>query len=290
MKNLNIMNNLYIALTILSLAAIMSSCTMPRDLYEKEKSEEIARYSDLINGDILKNEDIANLPEPLKRYIRYCGFIGKPKVINAEVLWRKSAIKLKPDAEWTALDTLQFNSVPQPMRIAFMHGVMGGIISMDVRDLYSMGRGNMYGRLAKIIKLFDVKGAEVSVSALITVFAETVLVPGYIFAEYLKWETIDNNSVKATISHEGLSAAGIFHFNEKGEFLRFETEDRYYQTTEGDFKKVKWSASASDYVEKNGMKFPEKISACWNLPEGDYVYWEGIIEEIKFNISSSDSE
>ena len=44
--------------------------------------------------------------------------------------------------------------------------------------------------------------------------------------EWLKWKSINGISAKAILSGEGVTLDGVFHFNEKGQIIRF-TAKRY---------------------------------------------------------------
>ncbi|MDA8226162.1 MAG: hypothetical protein M0T74_00380, partial [Desulfitobacterium hafniense] len=48
--------------------------------------------------------------------------------------------------------------------------------------------------------------------------------PTAALSSYIKWEEIDSNSAMATLSYKGVSASGVFSFNEKGEIINFVAE------------------------------------------------------------------
>ncbi|MHB1042126.1 MAG: DUF6544 family protein [Eubacteriales bacterium] len=49
-----------------------------KDLYLSEVKKELAKYSNYAN-DIITENDIISLPEPVQKYFRYCGYLGKKK-------------------------------------------------------------------------------------------------------------------------------------------------------------------------------------------------------------------
>lgn len=134
-------------------------------LYEKMRAEEIKKHSNIISSEVFSESDIVFLPEPVQRYFRVCGFIGKPKIFHADVIWKESSIKLSPEKEWTKLNTRQFNSVIDPVRIAFMKALS---MPLQVIDSYRGGQGHMYGKLFNLITVLNAKGREISQSSLIT--------------------------------------------------------------------------------------------------------------------------
>lgn len=233
----------------------------------------------------LSVEDISHLPAPVQRYFEYCGFIGKPVPMNAEVVWAESFIRMRPDKAWMKLKTVQFNSVEEPFRIAYMKANMFGLIPFEGRDIYAKGQGHMYGKIANLITVFDEKQREIGQSALIIILAEALLVPGYALSDYIYWEPIDDNSARARITHNGYHVSGIFYFNDAGEMLRFESNDRYYLSPEKGNVLTKFIATVSDYKAQGDYVVPGKLIAAWQLDSGLYEYWKGSISEVRYNIS-----
>jgi hypothetical protein len=250
-------------------------------LFEKERAREIKRFSNKINSEVFSESDITSLPEPVQKYFKVCGYIGKPKMFNADVIWKESFIKLSPQKPWTALETRQFNAVIEPVRIAYMKALT---MPLQVRDIYRDGQGHMYGKLFNLIPVVNAKGKETSQSALITLFTEILFLPSYSLQDYIKWEPIDSRSAKARFTHKGIDVTGIFHFDETGKFLRFETNDRYYTEKGGKFVKKRFSAIADNYKEKDAIHIPNKVRIIWHLEHGDYEYFKGEIEDIIYNV------
>ncbi len=254
-----------------------------KKMFLKEREEEIKKNSKLISSEVYKESDIAFLPEPVKRHFRICGYIGKPKIINADVIWKESFIKLSPDKDWTELKTIQFNSVINPVRIAYMKALS---MPLEVRDIYKDGQGHMYGKLFNLIPVLNATGKEISQSALITLFTEILLIPGYCLQNYIIWEEIDSFKAKARLVHMGIDVTGVFYFDESGKFIRFETNDRYFNENKNTFVKRRFSAVVNSYSPKNGLLVPDDVSITWHLDKADYEYFKGKINDIVYNIKA----
>ena len=61
---------------------------------------------------------------------------------------------------------------------------------------------------------------------------EIVWVPSAALSDYITWEEMDSTTARATMSYEGITASGIFKFDENGAFVSFEA-GRYYYRKEG---------------------------------------------------------
>jgi len=267
-------------LSVLLVLLIFTSCTDMKSVFIKDKSELIERNK-AHKIEVFTEELIKYLPEPLKKYLRICGYENMPVPINANVYWAESWLKMSPEKEWRKLHTTQFNSVKPIGRSAYMK-----ILGMPVaaRDLYRDGYGEMNVKLLNLIKVAFDNSKEVAQSALITTFCEFMLIPGYLLLDNVKWEQIDDYSIRGTVVDNGIEVSGIFYFNEEGLFTHFETFDRYFTTGKNSYKKVKFSVVVESYKTQYKLKIGEKVKVMWHLPEGDYEYYKGTIDRIEFNV------
>lgn len=248
--------------------------------YLKEKAEFLERNK-AFKTEIFTEELIKDLPEPLKKYLRVSGYINTPVPINANVYWSESWLKLSPEKNWGKLQTIQFNSVKPIGRLSYMK-----FITMPVsgRDIYRDGYGEMKGKLLNLIRVIFDNSKETAQSALITAFCEFMFIPGYLLLEHVKWEQLNDYSVRGTLIDSGIEVSGIFYFNEEGLFTHFETNDRYYSTGKHPYKKIKFSAIVESYKMQGNIRINEKVKVVWHLPEGDYEYYKGTVDRIEFNV------
>lgn len=249
-------------------------------VFIKDKSKLVKRNK-AHKIEIFTEELIKELPEPLKKYLRVCGYINTPVPVNANVYWSESWLKMSPGKDWGKLHTTQFNSVKPIGRVAYMK-----FLTMPVaaRDLYRDGYGEINGKLLNLIKVAFDNSKEVAQSALITTFCEFMLIPGYLLLDNVKWEHIDNYSVRGVLTDNGIEVSGIFYFNDEGLFTHFETHDRYFTTSKNSYEKVKFSVIADSYKTQDNLKISEKVKVMWHLPEGDFEYYKGTIDKIEFNV------
>ena len=249
-------------------------------VFIKEKAEFIQRNK-AHKIEIFSEELIKDLPEPLKKYLRVCGYINTPVPINANIYWTESWLKMSPTKEWSKLHTTQFNSVKPIGRLAYMK-----ILDMPVaaRDLYRDGYGEMKVKLFNLINLALDNSKEVAQSALITIFCEFAFIPSYLLSENVKWEQIDDYSVRGTLVDNGIEVSGMFYFDNDGLFTYFETFDRYFTTGKNSYKKLKFSVIVDSYKTQDKLKISEKVKVMWHLPEGDFEYYKGTIDKIEFNV------
>lgn len=266
----------------MTIFATFNACTTIRQTFQKDLKQGFANQLQL--PEPMMQQDIDHLPQALQRYFHSQGYLHEPLAMNAQIIWSRSQIKMKPDATWMPLKTLQYNSVSTPFRMAYMKGHLGKVIPFEGRDLYQNGQGHMLGKLLKYLKVMEAKDLPTAQSALIIILAESLLIPGYALQDYIQWEEVDPYTVRGRISDSGVAAEGLFFFNANGEYIRFETQDRNYALPNGNYIKTPYSVSIENYRQQGNIRFGSTIRAIWHLEEGDYEYWTGDISEIRFNI------
>lgn len=232
------------------------------------------------SGQVFTMEDISALPSPLQNYFIKCGYIGKPKMQNIKMIHNDVDFIL--DSKKLKIKCSQFNVGEKPERIALINAKLLGI-PFEGLDSYQNGVGSMKGMFAKSIVVFNQTGKEMNQSSLVNCLAESLLVPSITLKDFMKWEAIDKNHVKGTITYYGLSASGIFTFDSNGFFTNFITDDRVYVDTNGNAKKIKWSAICGDYREVSGVMQPKILKGIWHMPECDLVYFNGHDTLIEYN-------
>lgn len=259
-----------------------TGCSSLRPLFEEEVKKENAKYQNQ-SVRIITEEDIASLPVPIQKYLRVCNYVGKEAMWNSRIEWKTANIKRAQDGDWMPLECVQYNFVPSPARIVYLNASMWGIIPFDGRDKYQDGAGNMYIRVMNTFVVENATGKEMDQSSLVTILAEAMMVPSYALQKYIQWKSIDSLSAEGTLTYNGMSVSGFFYFNELGEYIRFETKDRFH--SEGDVhNNYPWIIHVSDYKDFGGFKQPAVITATWITDKGEYQYWKGEIGSIKYNV------
>jgi hypothetical protein len=225
---------------------------------------------------------IESLPTALKNYLKQCGYVANNNLSYCHIKWSYAYLKMAPGKKWSSLKCSQFNFIPYPARIVLLQTKLFGIFPFDAIDSYQDGKGSMLIKLLSYFTVANSRGREMDIAELVTILAEAILVPAYFLQPYIQWEEIDLYTVKGTINRGNTSASGVFYFNEHHEFLRFETEDRYYDN-KGKFEKHKWTAYAWNYKKSNGISNPLNFMAVWNLPTMDYTYFKGRVDTITYH-------
>ncbi|OAB42223.1 DUF6544 family protein [Paenibacillus glacialis] len=247
--------------------------------YSKTKTEftqsatEQIGISNAINN-VFTFDDVKELPNPVRKYFEYSGYIGTPKMSYMKVAFKNVDFIMSPDKPALIIDYTQYNFVREPVRLAYIDTAIYGIPFQGF-DSYIDGKGSMKGVLGKVITLFNQKGDEMNKACLVTFLSESLIMPIAALQHYITWEAVDDTHAKATISYNDISASGIFTFSENGELLSFTTEDRSVISADRAIQQVRWSAEFKDYKTIRGIKQPTHLQAVWNYDQGDLIYFDG---------------
>ncbi|OCX53879.1 hypothetical protein BEL04_06225 [Mucilaginibacter sp. PPCGB 2223] len=229
-----------------------------------------------MSGQVCRRAD--ELPPILQRYLAFCGITGDECTREVQIEWKNAMLKFSPRRHWTHIRCIQTNVLPEPVRLVYMKTLLWNFIPFDAVDEYIKGTGIMLIKLLNLFTISKAAGPEMDKAELVTILAETMLVPAYALQYYISWEVVDDLCIKGTITHNHITASGLFHFDETGYPVCFETEDRYYTAKNGSYRQYKWKA----YLKYSGKKHAQQFSAVWQMPGGDYEYFKGEIAKVSY--------
>jgi len=232
---------------------------------------------------IITESDIKDLPEPVQKYLRYTGVIGKEKVKNFRVVG-EGQFKTDPNKGWFKTNIEQYNFIDNPRRIYYIKVSMSGLPVVGLH-VYKDTKATMVIKAAGLVTVADAKGDIMNKAETVTVFNDMcLLAPASLIDKRIQWETINPLKVKAIFNNNGVKISAELYFNEKGELINFISNDRYMTSSGESYQSAPWSTPVSDYKDFNGIKISSYGEAHWSLPEGDYCYGKINIKEVQYNI------
>lgn len=230
-------------------------------------------------SDVLTEADIATLPEPVRRYLRYTRAVGRERVKTVR-LKQKGLFRLQ-GRPWMRFEAEQYYTANPPAFSWTVNMKAFPLFSIQGRDLYAAGTGNMLIRIPPFVTIADARGHEISQGSLVRYLNEMMWFPSAYLNEYLAWEEVDTNSARAIMNYNGMSAAAMLYFNDEGRMTNF-TAVRYFAGKDG-YSLEQWSTPLSEYAELNGMYLPVKGEGVWNLADGDFTYIRLEMTRLEYN-------
>src|SRR5262245_5743412 len=89
-----------------------------RPEYERDVDRALSR---LQSPELITDADLAHLPAPVQRYLRWTGVVGHPRVHNFHARMH-GRIRNGPQARWIRLSAEQFNFFDEPARLFYLNG------------------------------------------------------------------------------------------------------------------------------------------------------------------------
>lgn len=228
-----------------------------------------------ITADLLQG-----LPEPVQRFMDFAGVVGKPWIETVR-LEQTGRFRQKPESSWMPVEAVQYFTTDPPgfqWRAAFK--VMG-LPLVRARDTYKRGTGHMYGKMAGMYTLFDARGPEMDQGTMLRYLGETIWYPTALLSRYMTWQAVDDQSADVTFTDAGKSVSGRFTFDAEGRPTIF-TAQRYGDF-DGQFVLRPWIVPMTEYARRDGFTIPVRGQVKWDMPGGQYSYFDWEIGKVEYN-------
>lgn len=233
---------------------------------------------------VITEEMLTDLPEPVRRYLRYTGVVGKPCPGTIR-LHQKGRMRPGPGQPWMPLDAEEHYSVQPPGFV--WAGVLhwGPLAVARARDMYAEGTGRMLVKVASLWPVVDASGEKVDRNGLTRYLSEMIWFPAAFLAGNISFEAVDDTSARVTLTDQGQAATGTLFIDQQGRLTGFMAER--YQTPDASSPQT-WSTPIAGYGEFEGLRLPVRGPAIWKLPGGDFEYIEVTITDLRYDTGAAD--
>ncbi|MBK8983452.1 MAG: hypothetical protein IPM38_14325 [Ignavibacteria bacterium] len=139
--------------------------------FYKKFQNDVLKYLDKevsLPDSILTETDILHLPKPVKKYIRYTGSVGQPKINNFKIIFN-GKIRKDDQSEWMPFTSEQYNFPGSSVRLFFMKAVMK---KLPVAGYHCFIDGDAFMdiRLLSLFKVQYLEGEEMDMAETVTFF------------------------------------------------------------------------------------------------------------------------
>jgi hypothetical protein len=228
---------------------------------------------------VVTEEMLTDLPEPVARYLRYTGVVGKP-FPGTVWLRQKGRMRLAPGWPWMPLAAEEHYSVQPPAFVWAGRARLGPLPVARARDMYAGGQGRLLVKAASLWPVVDASGEQMNQGEMIRYLNEMMWFPAALLAGNISFEAVDESSARVTLTDHGQAATGTLFFDQQGRLIDFVAQ-RY--RTPGASSPETWSTPITGYGEFEGLRLPAGGPAIWKLPEGDFAYIEVTLTELHYD-------
>jgi hypothetical protein len=231
-----------------------------------------------LKQDFIQEMDLEHLPHLVRQYLKKMAVIGTPKLKSAKMIL-DGRMRGK-DQKWFSFTAEQFNFFGDPERLFFMKANVKHL-PMYAYHRYKNGEAVMTVKLFSIFNVVKVEGQEMFTAETVTYFNDLcMMTPAALIDKRIRWQTVDEKSVKAFFTNEGVTISAILYFDEEGNFVNFTSEDRM---DINDHQKHTFSTPVISMQELSGKKVLSEAEARWRYDNEEFVYAKIHIRSIEFN-------
>jgi hypothetical protein len=229
--------------------------------------------------------DIAPLPEPAQRYLRFMGVVGRPRDWSLRGRFT-GRFRRKAGAGWLPCECWQYNTRLDPARIFYLRLRMAGVPVLG-RDTYVHGKGRMLIRPLDLFTIVDGQGAEFDIGELVTYLNDAILMaPSMVLGPEAAWSPVDAGSFDVSLTDRGTTVSARVFVDERGAVTDFSTTDRFYAPGDTPPVRTRWTTPVLGWRDVAGRQLPTGGEAVWHFPDGPLAYVEGamVLEDLVFNV------
>lgn len=230
--------------------------------------------------DVIREDDITHLPGPVQRYLKFSGVLNRRPVQSVR-LFQKGSIRRGPGQPWMDFDAVEYFNAAKPSLLWLATIPVAPGISMHVADSLMDGKGKISVTFNSFLPLGETTGNELDQGVVLRFLNETMWFPSALLSHYIRWENIDGDSARATITVGDVTASAVYMFDNEGMLVNFIAER--YREVNGTFELRKWSTPITEYGEFDGIRVPVRGNGVWHLDSGEFVYVKISVDGIEYD-------
>jgi hypothetical protein len=234
----------------------------------------------------VSEQDLAALPPPVQRYLRYVGVVGQPRVQNYRVRF-SGRIRSGPSAAWMPLTAEQYSFADRPTRLFFMQARMFGL-PVEALHEYVDQQASMRVKVLSVARMVNARGAGFTAAETVTLFDDMcVMAPATLIDPAIRWEPVDETHTRAAFTAAGHTITATLVFDDEGRLIDFFSDDRPSLDADGkSFTRQRWSTPLSSYRAFGPYRLASHGDARYEGAQGAYAYGEFAMEDIEYNVAA----
>ncbi len=251
-----------------------------RARYEREVAAGLARAP--AGAAPVTEADLAHLPAPVQRYLRFAGVVGKPRAWSYRLRFR-GGLRQDPDSPWMPVTVDQHSFVEPPARLVLIEGSRVGV-PFAAFHRYVGPDATFEVKAASLLAVVDARGPEMNRSETVTLLNDMcLLAPSTLLDPRIRWEALDPRRVRAGWENAGNAVTAVLTFDDSGALADFVSDDRSRTQDGKSYQRVRWSTPVRAWRDIGGRKLPVDAEATWRLPGGEFTYARFEIMEVEYD-------
>lgn len=223
---------------------------------------------------VVNEADLAPLPAPVQRYLRFAGVVGQPRVQSFQVRMN-GRIRSAADAPWMPFTAEQYSFFNPPRRYFFMQATRAGL-PIDGLHAYDEVGASMRIKLLSMFPVVTLKGSMLTRTETVTVLNDmAIMAPASLIDPAIHWRQIDDLQVEAVFANGPNEVRAVLVFDTTGALSNFWSDDRPALAADGvTLQQQRWSTPVGAYRSQGACRLASRGEARYAAPSGDYSYAE----------------
>lgn len=214
--------------------------------------------------------DVALLPEPVGRYLRFAGVTDAP-VPGVVRMRRNGDIRLRPDQRRAPHVALLRYTTDPPGFVREARVKTSPLVTLRAHDELRNGAAREQVWPFRSWKSVDQTGPKVDQDAVVRFMSDMAWFPAAMRMPYVSWEAHDAESATMSVTIGGTLAHGLLTFAPDGALIRIEA-DRFHRLGTREWELATWTMDYGETGAMAGVQVPTRARASWLLAEGEFPY------------------
>lgn len=245
-------------------------------------------------GTPVRETHLAPLPEPVRRYLRAAGVVGRP--VPASVRARlHGRIRSAPNAPWMPFRAEQHDVVGEgASRLFYMTATRAGVPLQGYHRLVA-DQASMTITAAALVPVLDMRGEVMTQSETVTLFNDMcVMAPAMLLDTRVHWQAVTRDPdrggveiVAARFTNRGRTVSARLFIDANGHLIDFDSDDRSAAAADGSgARPLRWSTP---------LRAPRRFGQVWLMSAGEgrwhegggsWAYIELAIEDVAYDVAA----
>ena len=269
-----------IALVGVVVGSLLAGPTSARAAYARE----VARTAptDAATAPPVTEADLTPLPEPVQRWLRYSGAVGRPRVRRFRVHFH-GRIRGGPDAAWMAFTGEQVNGYGPSTRLFLMDATMKGL-PVQAYHRFVGRSARMDVTAVGLARVAAASGPVLDRSETVTLLNDMcVFAPEALLDADVRWTPVDARRADVAYTREGITVRARLVVDDAGALVDFVSDDRAMSSPDGrSATPLRWSTPLHDHHDVGGRRLMRRGAGVWHAPAGPFTYLELVLDSIAY--------
>lgn len=273
---------LLILTAVIATALVMS---LQADAYFQSETDTLVRQllAEVPRGRaaVVSASELAPLPEPVRRWLQASGVVGRARV-RCVRLQQRGELRTSPEQAFMSARADQYFTIDAPGFIWRVSVRMWHALPIVGRDSFTSGKGRMLIMAGAMVPVVDAAGPTIDQGTLLRFLGEIVWFPSAALSPYVRWDAVDANSARATMSYRGVSGSALFQFDAAGRMT--EMHAARFMDRSGGAPLTPWKVTANAWRQFHGVQVPTNGAVSWELAAGEFTYYRWQITAVDYDL------